>query len=130
MGQCYSIYLLIKVKDEQGAKNVLRSKIEPLSYGESQAEACGVDLDTLYGLLQYFYGNWGRNFKLTIDPKTWKGFTKYSSDFDASYGWESVMMETFCQLAPYLADRSSLKIYPDSGVDYFRVKDGKAVWIR
>jgi hypothetical protein len=50
------------------------------------------------------------------------------ADFDASYGWEGVMMDAFEVIAPYMADDSVIKIYPDSGCDHGTVIKGKCKW--
>lgn len=47
--------------------------------------------------------------------------------FDATYGWESVMMEMFEELAPVLEDGSDLFINCDDGVDVLVIKDGKCI---
>lgn len=39
----------------------------------------------------------------------------FTSGFDASYGWESVMMEWFESVASVLGEGSTLDIYPDNG---------------
>ena len=52
---------------------------------------------------------------------------RYENGFDASYGWESVMMEMFELIAPYLADGSELYIYPDNDYDHLLIKNGKCI---
>lgn len=53
----------------------------------------------------------------------------YYNGFDASYGWESVMMEMFEILAPFLEDKSEMYIYPDEDYDHLTVKNGKYVQV-
>ena len=55
------------------------------------------------------------------------GWTTYSNGFDATYGWESVMMEMFEELAQVLEDGSDLFINCDDGVDVLVIKDGKCI---
>lgn len=55
------------------------------------------------------------------------GWTTYSNGFDATYGWESVMMEMFEELAPVLEDGSDLFINCDDGVDVLVIKYGKCI---
>lgn len=38
------------------------------------------------------------------------------------------MITAFNEIGPYLKDGSSIKIYPDSGVDKAVVKNGKVEW--
>lgn len=55
-------------------------------------------------------------------------FVEFYSGFDASYGWEVVMMDWFKACASVLADGSELKIFPDSGSDIGVVQNGKVSW--
>ena len=49
----------------------------------------------------------------------------FTAEFNASYGWESLMCEAFEIMAPFLRDGSSLGIWPDSGHYWLRTRDGK-----
>lgn len=126
MGQCYTVYLKVKFKDEKGAKNAIHTRLreQDVNIGELGASE-GLDLDTMDGLLRHYYSDWERGHKWTptTDPDVLCG------DFNASYSWESVMMEVFELMAPFLQDGSEIKIYPDSGLDKAIVKDGSAVWV-
>lgn len=121
MGQTYSVYLKLRIKDAEGLKKALSDKIargkkEHVSY---QLDACkdrGIDVTTLEGLLRVFFGD--------LEPGN--GGTCVSG-FDASYGWENVMIEAFEEMAPFLKDGASLKIYPDASYDLLVVKSGKAI---
>lgn len=129
MGQCYSVILKIKVNDEQGAKRALKEKIENdkdrVQYNVEDFKKEGVDTDSLAGLIRVFLAGWkGNNFEI----KSQRKFTCFSNDFNACYGWESVMLEMFEALAPYLADRSWIKVWPDSGLDYGIIRDHKVDW--
>ena len=39
------------------------------------------------------------------------------------------MMDAFDEMAPFLENGSSIRIYPDSGVDKGTVKNKKAIWL-
>lgn len=54
-------------------------------------------------------------------------YRKYSNDFDASYGWESVMIEVFEALVPVLRDGSTLDLSADNAYVGYAVTDGKLV---
>ena len=130
MGAVYSIHLRIKVTDRTSAAEALRTKIargdqEYTSYSLEHYQSLGVGTDSLEDLLKIFFGGWEAKLE---SSKGNKGFTKYDSAFDASYGWEGVMIRAFKEMAPYLEEESSIRIYPDSGVDYGRVKNGKVIW--
>ena len=125
MGQTYSVYLQLRIKDADGLKKALTDKIargeeERTNYSLEHYQSIGVDTNTLEGLLQVFFGGWNAG----LNEYSLGDFT---SDFDASYGWESVMMETFDAMAPFLEDGSCLKIYPDTSYDLQVVENGKAI---
>ena len=133
MSQVYSILLGVKFIDEEGAKNALQRKIASdtdnrrANYSlDHYRKDLGLDLDNVHDLVRMIFGGWDAKF---YDVK-WNGSQCHSSGFNASYGWESVMMESFEDLAPYMQAGSFLNIDVDEGVDYAVVKDGKAVWLR
>lgn len=131
MGACYSVNLKVKFTDAEGAKDALQRKVaraqeDHTNYNLDHYRGdLGLDLDSLKGLLQVFFGGW----EARLRPAVGKDGIYLTSDFDASYGWEGVMMEAFEDLAPYMEEGSSIKIYPDSDYDHAVVKEGKAVWI-
>ncbi len=124
MGQTYSVSLRLKFKDEQGAKKALQDKISEgqegrIDYGLGRA---GIDLDSLDCLLRIFFAGWDLQWERTTDP------VSLSASFDASYGWESVMMDAFEAIAPYLEELSNITIYPDSGKDFGVIVNGEPCW--
>lgn len=130
MGQCYSVYLKVRFNDEEGAKKELRKKIsmgreEHICYDiEGLVGRYHFDLDDTRDILSVFFSGWGCRLR---DDSTHDGVL--SSDFNACYGWEHVMIETFSIIAPFMDDGSWMKIFPDSDYDHLVVKDGKAEWI-
>ena len=127
MGQTYSVMLKVKFTDEEGAKKALQTKLdrhekERINYNLEHFKELGIGTDNLFDLMGIFFGGW--NGKLTPD----KNNERYYADFDACYGWESVMTDAFEEIAPYLADDSVIEIYPDSGCDRGIVQDSKCKW--
>ena len=127
MGQTYNVHLNVKFNDENGAADALRKKIgnadqDRVDYSLEHYKEIGIGTDTVEDLLKIFFGGW--NGKLT---KTKSG--SLDSGFDACYGWERIMMDAFDDIAPFLANGSSITIYPDSGRDKAVIRDGNAVWI-
>ena len=125
MGQCYTTILKVKFTDEQGAVKAVRDRLENNGDGfdlEELSRETGLDYNTIDGVLRHFYSNWEDGFKWTrvVDPEVLSG------DFNASYSWESTMIEVFDLMAPFMADGSTLKIYPDSDYDLLEVRNGKA----
>lgn len=54
-----------------------------------------------------------------------RGFQHFNSGFDASYGWENVLVDAFYVMGQYLEDGSELSIDMDEGSREFKVKGGK-----
>lgn len=128
MGQTYDVNLRMRFKDEKGAKQALfdkisRAKQERVIYDMQGLRMKGFDFDNIWDLMSVFFCGWGEKI-LDASDKSWR----YSC-FDASYGWESVMMDAFEKIAPYLEDGSEIKIYPDSGCDHGIVNNGIVNWL-
>ena len=128
MGACYYVKLKVKVKDEQGAILALNEHIKNdkrTDYSLDKYAEQGITTETFDDLMRIFLAGWkGQEVEITKEKN---GFTKYVNGFDASYGWESVMMEMFDTLAPYLKDGSEFLIYPDSDYDKLIVQNGVSV---
>ena len=119
MGACYSVMLKVNLTNEEGAIKALNEHIANDTRAEYSTD--GRDTNTFDGLMNV----------LLVDCMTYeKGrFKYYESDFDASYGWEGVMMEWFDIMAPFLMDNSKLLIYPDSSYDELVIRNGKCVQV-
>lgn len=127
MGQTYSIYLKVEFLNKRLAASALQAKIgrareEHINYSLDHYKEIGVGTDTVEDLLKIFFGGWDADLRRTRDGGL-------ESGFDASYGWESVMMDAFDVIAPYIEDGSYIEIYPDSGVDKGLVKNGETLWV-
>ena len=102
MGQTYTVELKnIKVKNEPDL--VKRSNEYFKSIDVANKEKF-INLKTFDEVLSAVFPNL-ENGKVA----------SYFADFDASYGWESVMYEWFEAVAPDLAEGSSIEVWPDSG---------------
>lgn len=128
MGQCYSVEIKARFRDEDSAKKALQAKLdrheeEHVCYNLDHFKELGIGTDNLHDLMGIFFGGWKGKLETCPGDKEWE-----YADFDASYGWESIMMEAFEVIAPYLADGSVIKIYPDSGCDHGTVRNGKCKW--
>ncbi len=126
MGQCYDVNLRVRFKDENGAVKAIQDRLTGMGENlEELSTETGLDYNNIGDLLRHYYSNWGNGHKwvATTDPDVLCG------QFNASYSWESTMIEVFQLIAPFLEDGSEIKIYPDSDYDYLVVKAGKAEWI-
>ncbi len=137
MGQTYDVNLRVRFKDEAGAKRALfakigRAKEERVLYDMQGLRMKGFDFDNIWDLMSVFFCGWGQKFHQQGDWEKNHEMQKEGvwlwSGFDASYGWENVMMDAFEKIAPYLEDDSEIKIYPDSGCDYGYVENGEVTW--
>lgn len=123
MGQCYSVNVNVKLKDEAGAIKALQNKIatdKRTNYSLDEYAAQGIGTETFDDLMRIFLAGW-KGQEVSIDENG------YHNDFNASYGWESVMVEMFHVIAPYCKDGSEIRIYPDHGSVVYGVRNGKAL---
>lgn len=119
MGAVYSVDGSLKFKSAQDVVAATQSFVA--SY--SMARFSNTEFADLTGALQCIFTE--RGLRISSQSNTAVIFT---SDFDASYGWESTMMDWFNDVASILSDGSSLKIYPDTGVDFGVVSGGTVNW--
>ena len=124
MGACYSVILKVNVIDEFGAIKALNEHILQDTRTSYHIDG-NTDLQTLDGLMNLLLAG----YRTPVLTYTKGKFKYYESDFDASYGWESVMMEWFGVMAPLLKDNSTLLIYPDNDYDKLVIKNGKSVQV-
>lgn len=127
MGACYSVTLKVNVLDVPGAINALNQHIANdtrSNYSLEEFAAHGVTTETFDDLMRIFFAGWPGQ---EIDIQTEDEFTVYENGFNASYGWECVMMDMFETLTPFVADESELYISIDNDYDKLVVKNGKCV---
>jgi hypothetical protein len=85
----------------------------------------GITTETFDGLMKILLADLQQGISVYQKGK----FTIYESYFNASYGWERIMMDWFEVLAPFLANGSQMLIYPDEDYDKLVIKNGKCVQI-
>lgn len=128
MGACYSVNIKLNLTDEDGAIKALNHHIASDSrthYGLERCAEIGVTTTTFDDLMRILLAETQQKVSISKEGK----FTIYDNGFNASYGWEGVMMDWFNVLAPYLADGSQMLIYPDEDYDKLVIKNGKCVQI-
>lgn len=126
MGASYSVDLTVSLTDEEKAAEIVRKFIQ-----DSNAEfhlddfnAIGISTDTFDNLMRIVLASWEST---PVKIEQIDDYRKYSNDFDASYGWESVMIEVFEALVPVLRDGSTLDLSADNAYVGYAVTDGKLV---
>ena len=137
MGACYSIKLKLAFRDNEKdlpkAVEEMRKYIEihdgkGVDFNLEKWKNLGVTLDTFENLLRIYFGGWDRDY-WDMNIKRGRKWLRVLNDFDASYGWESIMLEIFDILTPFLADKSEMFIYPDEDYDHLIIRDGKCVMV-
>ena len=131
MGQCYSVGLKIKVKhnSEEEAAEALRLHMlqdDKTEYNFEEFADFGVGTEKLDDLIRNCLAGWKSSPYCMEEVSGWK---KYHNDFDASYGWDTVMKEMFETLTPFLEDQSKIDIYSDGYSIHGLVENGKCNWI-
>ena len=112
MGQCYSVCLAAKVKDEAAFVWLSRSFIESQNIREDCFE--GADMMTPDGNVKFMLaGNTQpEGYSVQDEPDGWR---EYDNAFDASYSWEALLYDWFRAVAPALESGSDIEVWPDSG---------------
>lgn len=124
MGACYSVNLKVNILDEDGIVKALNKHIIDdvrTNYSLDKYAAQGITTETFDDLMRILLAN--NQGEVSIDKED--KFTIYDSCFNASYGWEGIMMDWFEIMAPFLADDSQMLIFPDTDYDKLVVKNGK-----
>ena len=128
MGACYSVQLKVTLTDEKGAIKALNEHIlkdTRTDYSLEEYLEEGITTETFDDLMKILLAELQSEVSIWQEGK----FRYYENDFDASYGWECVLMEWFEVLAPFLKDNSKMLIYPDSDYDELVIKNGKCIRI-
>ena len=130
MGACYSIWLLAKLKTGTEDKiaetlnnKIMRADSENVDYAVKKLYPKFKFPYTLEQLMEIFFVQHQGMFDMTIKD----GQISIKSAFDASYGWEMVMIDAVEEILPYLEDKSEICIDIDEGYDRFVVEHGKMV---
>lgn len=107
MGQCYSVYTKLKFKDNDPSQfcKVIADEFDKRNWYK---ETPGLKLRDLKDPFECFK-------VLTFDHAEEDSFGEWSADFDASYSWESIMIDIFVKALKVLEDGSYVEIYPDNG---------------
>ena len=128
MGTCYSVRMKLTLLDEVGAIKALNEHMArdtKTHYNLAFYEEQGITPDTVDGLMKILLAEPQSEVSIRQAGKT----RYYENAFNASYGWESVMMDWFNVLTPFLNSGSQMVIYPESDYDKLVVKNGKCVQV-
>jgi len=128
MGACYSVEIKVNVIDMPGAIKALNEHIvndTSADYSLDEYAEQGITTETFDDLMRILLAEHQQKVFIRHQGK----FVIYDNAFDASYGWERIMMEWFEVLAPFLANGSQMLIYPDEDYDKLVIKNGKCIQV-
>lgn len=140
MGDCYSVTLYVKVA--KGSKKNLAAIMRQWMREETKDDGAhlgvywnlaeyrrhGIRPDTFSGICKVLLAFHQGDARHLVDGE---GFDLYMSGFNASYGWNRVMVDAFFKMAWALEEGSYLEIDRDEGRDIYEVKhdgDDVEVW--
>ena len=133
MGACYSVELKLKFKngeaDKEKAVKALQNYIrihngDDVNFCLEDWKKDGVTQDTFEDLLRIFFCGWSR-WNMGIEQNG--EWLECDNDFDASYGWEEIMLDAFETISPFLSDGSEIYVYPDSDCHHAVIDNGKCI---
>ena len=144
MGDCYSVELQVKVNPEKSTvsnlqklmRQWMREQAKPrpseaygvecelpgIDWSLSTYRKAGIRPDSFTGICKILLAFHQGNCK-HVKARENDGFDLFVSEFHASYGWHSVMVEAFGKMAWALEEGSRLEIDRDNGHDIFEIAD-------
>lgn len=128
MSACYAINLDIYVKNEDNIIKKLTDKIaKDEASDHARYQSSPDESTTLKEMLAIFLASNQKGYEF---EEKWEGKEHHviaSSYFNASYGWEIILIEMFKAIVDDLKDGSGLIIDIENDYDKFIVKDGKVI---
>lgn len=127
MSACYTIELNMKFNSPESMSDAVRSLQEYIKkdagtdYDLESYAADGIGTENIDDLMKIFLSDQKRQRITITDSGEWKN---YSADFNASYGWESVLVKMFKILGVYLANGSQLDISIDNDYNGLVIRNG------
>ena len=126
MGDCYSVVLAVRLRPKHTKSNlqqILRTWMRDCSCNINWSlqlnRKSGIRPDSFVGICKILLAFHQGNCKHYVDEA---GFEVYRSGFNASYGWNSVMIDAFKKIAWALDEGSFLEIYRDEGHSTYKIR--------
>lgn len=137
MGDCYSVELRVKLRKSTKSnmqkllRQWMRDVASPLAkenddrriyvvrWPLSASRKAGIRPDSFAGICKILLAFHQGDAKHIVDEE---GFDLFRSGFNASYGWNSVMVEAFFKMSWALEEGSYLEIDRDEGHEIYEVE--------
>lgn len=125
MGQCYTVTGCILISDDErfilSCRDVMLGRTNfakyPIDWSLSKHGQEGTTPDSLEGVLRIIFAGWKNSpFEIKTEKKGDVTAVSIENYFDATYGWESVMMDMTQVFAPFCNDESFLVIDADDDI--------------
>ena len=127
MGACYTVRVYLLCHDDSFLVNATKNFVKAWGGEAVFPEIEIVDLTTALQVIFTKRGLYKTDEDTRIECYHFPEDRCWESDFDASYGWEIVMVEWFKYVAPYHVDGSELYIAPDTDWDELIIKNGQCI---
>lgn len=140
MGDCYSVELRVKLRKstKSDMQKLLRQWMRDEAKGTdarpgvdwnlAERRRHGIRPDSFAGICKILLAFHQGDARHVVDGE---GFDLFRSGFNASYGWNSVMVNAFLKMAWALEEGSYLEIDRDEGHEIYKTKyddDEMEVW--
>lgn len=128
MGAVYCITSKIKIKDTNGfiAKGKKFIETYNADFNLDRQAKRGHTTNTIKGIIGIVFVDLGGSLFIYKEEGAQISF---SSGFNASYGWEQLMIDFFTEVSPTLEAGSKLIIEPDSDFDVLTVLEDGSIRI-
>ena len=126
MGQTYSVEakFVFKNNDKTSFCNVFKNEVNSRNGITANFNLTKGCMDEPFGCFNILTGGYA---DISYDEKGNSYTDIWRSDFDGSYGWESVMYEVFTAVLKECEDGSYVRIWPDNGETLISVENGKVI---
>lgn len=128
MGACYTVSITPRFKDKQAFCDIIREKTADWKLSGTRFPKRSLYTDPEHGkpAAELFDLNDPLEcFKLLTAEDVYQQDDSWSADFDASYGWETVLMDVFEKAVTALEEGSEIYVEPDDYWYRIFVRDGK-----
>jgi len=121
VSQVYSVELTLYFADEEGAVKKFAEHIsndKSANYDLPRYAQAGATLESMDGIMKIYLAHLQREVEIEVLKD---GGKYYCNDFNASYGWERVLLDMWKILKPYLKKGSCMSLCVDCDVTEYRV---------